>query len=118
MPVLGFDSEIEIELSGPESIGSGAQFVAHVRERVSSSRLLATLSSSDGTIEVGASVAVVDPEPGFEYLTTFVLKLPGAVTRRWNVDQVVLDLARVDTTPDQYLGFMLEVNFAKPVTRL
>lgn len=118
MPVIGFDSEIEVAVLGPEVMDPAARYVAQVRESLNSSALLATLSSEGATIEVAASVAVVNPEPGFEYSTTFVLTFQGSVTRTWGVRKVILDLARVDTEPDEYLGFQLEVEFAQTVTRL
>ena len=118
MQIIGFDSQVEVEVTGPEQILPGALFVAHVRERVNASAILATLSTASGTIEVVSSVANVAPEPGYEFTTLFVLTFLGTVTKDWPTTKVVTDMARVDVAPDEYLGFQLSIDFVQPVTRI
>ena len=118
MLTIGFDSEVEVVVEGPEAYGPSSTFIAHVRESVNSSAILATLSTADSTIQLDASVLDPTPEPGFEYSTSFHLKFLGAISKDWPTSKVVVDLARTDVTPDQFMGFQLAIDFVKPVTRL
>ncbi len=112
--IKGIRSTVEIEIYGPADL-STASFTAHVRETAKSTTLLGTLTTaSEITV---TSEAVVDPDPGYEWRTVIAMVFPETMSDDFT-DKVVTDLVRTDTTPDQYLGFKLEIDWETPVTRV
>lgn len=110
--IKGYRSTVEVEVYGPADL-SAATFTAHVRETAKSTDLLGTLTTGSGI----AVTSEASTDPDYAYRSLFTLTFPETMTGGWP-DKVVTDLARTDPTPDQYLGFKLEIDWTTPVTRL
>lgn len=115
MQVKGYESKVAVRLLGPDDL-TGASLVSQIRERACAGALLGELSTDDGTIEL-VSDAVSGAEEGYEYETTVTLTFPDTMTGAFP-DEVVTDIARVDSTPDAHFGFILKIPFTQPVTRI
>lgn len=118
MQIKGFNSEVEVAIDGPSLVPNTATYTAHVREEVLADAILTTLTTVAGSVVWVSSVANVAPEPGFEYKTILRFKFAGAATKNWTPSTVVMDVARTDVAPPEYLGFRLTIDFGTPVTRL
>jgi hypothetical protein len=101
--VAGYQWSLRIE-ADTEIFPSGSAIVGQVRRKATDTTILATLSTTDGTI-----VRVND--------STIDLFIDGETSADWEPGTVVMDFVRTDENPDRYLGFVLTVPVVLPVTR-
>ena len=102
--LIGYEYRLQLQAEA-DLFPEGASFVGQVRPLVSTTAVLAELSTA------AASVLRLD-------VRTLEIVLTPDVTANLAPGMVVLDLVRIDLTPDRHLGFVLEVPVALPVTRL
>lgn len=110
--IKGYQSTVEVLVYGPSDL-SAATFTAHVRETAKSTALLGTLTTAS---EI-AVTSEASEDPAYAFQTLITVTFPPTMTVAWP-DKVVMDFARTDPTPDQYLGFKLEIDWETPVTRI
>jgi hypothetical protein len=102
--LIGYEYRLQLEAEA-DLFSEGASFVGHVRSMVSTTAVLAELSTA------AASVLRLDGR-------TLEIVLAPDVTASLAPGGIVLDLVRTDLTPDRHLGFVLEIPVVLPVTRL
>jgi hypothetical protein len=110
--IKGYRSTVEVEVFGPADL-SAAMFTAQIRATAKSTDLLGELTTASG-ISVTSEVSA---DPDYDFRSLITMTFPESMTGGWP-DKVVTDFARTDPTPDQYLGFKLEMDWETPVTRL
>lgn len=89
---------------GSAPFPAGVELTAQVRQTRSAELVLTTLTTGNGGI-----VRVSDTE--------IDLIVSGVQSLSWGAGEVILDVVRTDTDPDQHLGFALRVPVVKSVTR-
>ena len=102
--LIGYEYRLQLQAEAdlfPET----ATFTGQLRRTVSDSTVLATISSENG------GVLCRDAR-------RLEIVLPPEVTASLSPGSVVLDLVRTDVSPDQHLGFLLDIPVSLPVTRL
>jgi hypothetical protein len=102
--VMGYAYRLRLEAEGP-LFPEGVRLVAQVRATVSADQVLAQLSTEQG----GGLARVSD--------TLLDIEMTAQVTSVCPLGSVVMDFVRLDTDPDLYLGFALEIPVQRPVTR-
>ncbi len=102
--LIGYEYRLQLEAEA-DLFPEGASFAGQVRSAITALTVVAELSTAAG------SVLRVDDH-------TLEIVLAPEVTANLAPGMVVLDLVRIDLTPDRHLGFVLEVPVALPVTRL
>ena len=102
--LIGYEYRLQLQAEA-DLFPEGASFVGQVRSMVSTTAVLAELSTA------AASVLRVD-------VRTLEIVLAPEVTTSLAPGGIVLDLVRTDLTPDRHLGFVLEIPVVLPVTRL
>lgn len=102
--LIGYEYRLQLQAEA-DLFPEGASFVGQVRSAISTSTVVAELSSAAG------SVLRVD-------VHTLEIVLAPDVTANLAPGAIVLDLVRTDLTPDRHLGFVLEIPVVLPVTRL
>ena len=101
--MAGYNWSLRIE-TDISAFPSGVAITGHVRRKVGDATILATLSTA------GAQIVRVDD-------THIDIAIPGATSKDWPPGTVTMDFVRTDVDPDAYLGFVLTVPVALPVTR-
>ncbi|MDV7272078.1 hypothetical protein RYZ20_14375 [Thioclava sp. A2] len=102
--LIGYEYRLQLQAEAdlfPET----ATFAGQLRRAVSDSAVLATISTANG------GVLRRDAR-------TLEIVVPPEVTASLSPGHVVLDLVRTDVSPDQHLGFLLDIPVSLPVTRL
>lgn len=101
--LIGYEYRLQLQAEA-DLFPEGACFAGQVRSAIAAATMVAELSTAAG------SVLRVD-------VRTLEIVLTPDVTASLAPGTVVLDLVRIDLTPDRHLGFVLEVPVALPVTR-
>ena len=101
--IAGYRWALRIEMTAA-AFPPGVAIKGHVRRQVGDDTPLCQLSTEDGSL-----VRVDD--------THLDIIIAGDKSTNWHKGAVVMDFVRTDTVPDAYLGFMLTVPVAVPVTR-
>ena len=102
--LIGYEYRLQLEAEA-DLFPEDASFAGQVRSVITAATVVAELSTAAG------SVLRVDNH-------TLEIVLAPEVTASLAPGMVVLDLVRIDLTPDRHLGFVLEIPAALPVTRL
>ena len=100
----GYAWRLTIDAGTTALFPAGIALAAQFRRRVEDAAVLATLSTSDGSI-TRVSDSVIN------------LVLPAADTANFEPGTVVADLVRTDLDLAEYLGIRLQVPVVQPVTR-
>ena len=101
--LIGYEYRLRLQAEA-DLFPDGASFAGQVRSAITAATMVAELSTAAG------SVLRVD-------VRTLEIVLTPDVTSSLAPGTVVLDLVRIDLTPDRHLGFVLEIPVALPVTR-
>lgn len=101
--LIGYEYRLQLEAEA-DLFPEGASFAGQVRSAITAATTVAELSTAAG------SVLRVD-------MRTLEIVLTPDVTASLAPGMVVLDLVRIDLTPDRHLGFVLDIPVALPVTR-
>jgi len=102
--LIGYEYRLQLQAEA-DLFPEGASFAGQMRNAITAATMVAELSS------VAGSVLRVDGR-------TLEIVLTPEVTASLTPGGVVLDLVRIDLTPDRHLGFVLEIPVVLPVTRL
>lgn len=105
-PVILIGYEYRLQLQAETDLfPETATFAGQLRRTVSDSAVLTTISTANGGVlrRDARRLEIV---------------LPPEVTAGLSPGHVVLDLVRTDVSPDQHLGFVLDIPVSLPVTRL
>jgi hypothetical protein len=101
--LIGYEYRLQLQAEA-DLFPEGASFAGQVRSAITAATTVAELSTAAG------SVLRVD-------VRRLEIVLTPDVTASLAPGTVVLDLVRIDLTPDRHLGFVLEIPVALPVTR-
>jgi hypothetical protein len=101
--LIGYEYRLQLQAEA-DLFPDGASFAGQVRSAITAATTVAELSTAAG------SVLRVD-------VRTLEIVLTSDVTSSLAPGLVVLDLVRIDLTPDRHLGFVLEIPVTLPVTR-
>jgi hypothetical protein len=101
--LIGYQYRLRIE-TDTALFPVGVVLLAQVRATPLDAAVLATLSTSDGSL-IRQSDTLLD------------LVIPAAVTALMTAGSVTLDVVRTDVQPDLHLGFALDIPVMMPVTR-
>lgn len=102
--LIGYEYRLPLQAE-TDLFPEAAAFAGQLRRTVSDSTVLATISTANG------GVLRRDAR-------TLEIVFPPEVTAGLSPGSVVLDLVRTDVSPDQHLGFVLDIPVSLPVTRL
>lgn len=101
--VIGYRYKVPIEADAA-LFPAGATFTAHVRSKVTSTDILATLTTANGGL-----LRISD--------TQLEITISAAQSAGMAAGTVELDIVRTDVSPIQHLGFALKIPVMQPVTR-
>ena len=101
--LIGYEYRLQLQAEA-DLFPEAATFAGQLRRTVSDSAVLTTISTANG------GVLRRDAR-------TLEIVLPPEITAILSPGSVVLDLVRTDVSPDQHLGFRLDVPVSLPVTR-
>jgi hypothetical protein len=101
--LIGYEYRLQLEAEA-DLFPEGAAVAGQLRSTITATSVLAALSTTAG------SILRLDER-------TLEIVLGPTITAGLAPGMVVLDLVRIDLTPDRHLGFLLEIPVALPVTR-
>ena len=101
--LIGYEYRLQLEAEA-DLFPEGAAFAGQLRSEIAATSVLAVLSTTAG------SILRLDER-------TLEIVLGPTMTAGLAPGMVVVDLVRIDLTPDRHLGFVLEIPVALPVTR-
>ncbi len=101
--LIGYEYRLQLQAEA-DLFPEGAAFAGQLRSAIAATSVLAALATTAG------SILRLDER-------TLEIVLGPTITAGLAPGMVVLDLVRIDLTPDRHLGFVLEIPVALPVTR-
>lgn len=113
MLIAGYDSEFEVQYTGPIEIPANAAFVASVALNEIDAPLVTLRSSAGDIIRVSSVV-----QASGNWLTIFRFKFSGDITGDWRGKTLFADMVRTDNPRPEPLGFRIQnMRFHAPITR-